>query len=85
MSETALLVEIKNAIDDVKHDQEQLSKEQLLLFEERYDLVLSQTALHDPQLQPVLDYLQTAVFRQKVNALNGYDTTHTGAIKNVSS
>ncbi len=55
------------------------------LFEERYDLVLSQAALHDPQLQPVLDYLQTAVFRQKVNALNGYDTTHTGAIKNVSS
>jgi putative molybdopterin biosynthesis protein len=46
------------------------------LFHERYDLVF-----HDgmsASLTPLLDTIQTAIFRRGVNALTGYETTHTG-------
>ena len=47
--ETAtLLVEIKNAIDDVKHEQNQLSEEKLLLFEKRYDALISKGLEQNP-------------------------------------
>jgi molybdate-binding protein len=46
------------------------------LFQERYDLVFMQEQLHS--LTPILDTIQTSTFRQGVNALTGYDTTHTG-------
>ena len=46
------------------------------LFEERYDLVLPRE--NEQTLAPVLDYLQTANFRSELNALTGYDSTHSG-------
>lgn len=48
------------------------------LFSERYDLVLSEAQMADPLLQPMLDMMQTAVFRQELASLGGYDTVQTG-------
>ncbi|MCA2002077.1 MAG: ArsR family transcriptional regulator [Chloroflexi bacterium] len=46
------------------------------LFEERYDLILPREG--EQVLAPLLEYLQTAVFRQALNALTGYNTSHSG-------
>ncbi len=46
------------------------------LFEERYDLVLPSE--NEKSLTPLLDYLQTAGFRTELNALTGYNTSHSG-------
>jgi len=46
------------------------------LFEERYDLVLPRE--NEKILTPVLDYLQTATFRNELNALTGYNSSHSG-------
>lgn len=48
------------------------------LFTERYDLVLPARLCDDPLLRPLLDYLQTAVFRQQIARLDGYDSSQTG-------
>jgi len=48
----------------------------LPLFEERYDLVLPRE--QERALAPLLDYLQTAAFRQAAQALTGYSTAHSG-------
>jgi putative molybdopterin biosynthesis protein len=46
------------------------------LFHERYDLIF----MHEQSstLTPLLDTIQTLTFRRSVNALTGYDTTHSG-------
>ena len=44
----ALLVEIKNAVDDAKPEQNQLSEEQLLLFEKRYDALINKGLEQNP-------------------------------------
>ena len=46
------------------------------LFEERYDLVLPRE--NEVVLSPLLDYLQTAIFRTELNMLTGYNTVHSG-------
>jgi len=46
------------------------------LFEERYDLVLPRD--QEDALAPLLDYIQTAAFRQETSTLSGYTTTHSG-------
>jgi putative molybdopterin biosynthesis protein len=46
------------------------------LFEERYDLVLPRE--QEKSLSPLLDYLQTASFRSKLNSLTGYNPKHSG-------
>jgi putative molybdopterin biosynthesis protein len=46
------------------------------LFHERYDLVFMQE--QSSSLVPLLDTIQTRTFRRGVDALTGYDTTHTG-------
>ena len=46
------------------------------LFEERYDLVLPRE--NEKTLTPLLDYLQTATFRNELNALTGYNSMHSG-------
>lgn len=46
------------------------------LFEERYDLILPREG--ERALAPLLEYLQTAVFRKELNALTGYNTSHSG-------
>ena len=46
------------------------------LFHERYDLVYMQE--QTSSLVPLLDTIQTRAFRQSVDILTGYDTTHTG-------
>lgn len=49
------------------------------LFEERYDLVLPTETIDEPLLQPLFDTMQTAVFRQAVQQLAGYDVAQTGS------
>ena len=46
------------------------------LYEERYDLVLPRE--NERSLMPLLDYLQTATFRTELQALTGYNTSHSG-------
>ncbi len=46
------------------------------LFHERYDLIFTQE--HCKSLDPLLDTLQSITFHRRVDALTGYDTTHTG-------
>ncbi len=46
------------------------------LFEERYDLVLPPE--QENTLAPLLDYIQTSAFRIELNALTGYNSTHSG-------
>src|SRR5512139_640696 len=46
------------------------------LFEERYDLVLPRE--NEKTLTPILDYLQTAIFRTELNTLTGYNSRHSG-------
>lgn len=46
------------------------------LFEERYDLVLPRE--EEKNLNPLLDYIQTADFRQMLESLTGYNTNHSG-------
>ncbi|HSG44793.1 MAG TPA: substrate-binding domain-containing protein [Anaerolineales bacterium] len=51
------------------------------LFDERYDLVLPRE--NEKTLTPLLDYLQTAYFRTKLNTLTGYNTSHSGEQINI--
>lgn len=46
------------------------------LFDERYDLILPKE--QEENLLPLLDYIQTAAFRQDVDSLTGYNTSHSG-------
>ena len=46
------------------------------LFEERYDLVLPRD--NEKLLYPLLDHLQTTAFRNELNTLTGYNTSHSG-------
>jgi len=46
------------------------------LFEERYDLVLPRE--QEGALSPLLEHIQTAAFRRDLNALTGYNTSHSG-------
>lgn len=46
------------------------------LFEERYDLILPRA--NEEILSPLLDYLQTSNFRNGLNSLVGYNTSHSG-------
>jgi len=46
------------------------------LFEERYDLILPKE--QEKILNPLLDYIQTADFRNSLSQLTGYNTTHSG-------
>jgi putative molybdopterin biosynthesis protein len=54
----------------------QFGLEFLPLFHERYDLVFAQEQI--TMLAPLLDTLQTSAFRRSVEALTGYEVTHTG-------
>ena len=46
------------------------------LFEERYDLIIP--AEWTKLVEPLLNHLQTASFRQELNSLTGYNTAHSG-------
>jgi putative molybdopterin biosynthesis protein len=46
------------------------------LFEERYDLVLPRE--QETTLSPLLDYIQTVDFRNRLASLTGYNSTHSG-------
>jgi len=46
------------------------------LFHERYDLVFPEE--RNTPLAPFFETLQTGAFRQKMAALSGYETSHTG-------
>jgi putative molybdopterin biosynthesis protein len=77
-SEAALLI-VKNKADvalGLQAAAHQHGLDFIPLFEERYDLILPRE--NEQTLAPVLDYLQTANFRNELNALTGYDSTHSG-------
>jgi len=48
------------------------------LFQERFDLVMPETLLSQPAMQPILDILQSSRLRQIIRALEGYDASETG-------
>ena len=48
------------------------------LFEERYDLILPRE--QEETLNPLLDYIQTADFRQLLSSLSGYSSAHSGEL-----
>jgi putative molybdopterin biosynthesis protein len=48
------------------------------LFEERFDLVLAETALADPLVVRLLDSIASAPVRNRIASLAGYRTTETG-------
>jgi putative molybdopterin biosynthesis protein len=50
------------------------------LFEERYDLVMTEAMYSSAALQPLCDLLQNKAFRCEVEDLGGYDTTHMGEV-----
>lgn len=48
------------------------------LFTERYDLVMDEDRVKDPQIEHLLDTLCAASFGQRLRQYEGYDTSHTG-------
>lgn len=48
------------------------------LARERYDLVIPDCFLDEPRVRAVLDLLQSQAFRERIEALGGYETTLTG-------
>jgi molybdate-binding protein len=48
------------------------------LFQERFDLVLPEEALHERKVQVILDYLQSKAFRHSLEGLPGYEHSHSG-------
>ena len=46
------------------------------VFEERYDLVLPRE--NERTLMPMLEYIQTADFRNSLKSLTGYSSAHSG-------
>ena len=54
------------------------------LVRERYFFAVSIASLDDPQVQQVINVLQSAAFRQAVDALAGYDAAEMGKIISLS-
>ena len=50
------------------------------LWTERFDLVLARTFLKTPNGELLADLLNRSNFRQKLRAIAGYDSTHTGEL-----
>jgi putative molybdopterin biosynthesis protein len=51
------------------------------LIEERFDLVVFREALDDPRIQALLEVLRGPTFRQRMEALGGYDSRETGQLR----
>ena len=47
---------------------------------EQYDLVIPQIYIDMPQMQILLDIINSGVFKRRVEALGGYSTKKTGTI-----
>jgi molybdate-binding protein len=47
---------------------------------ERYDLVVPKEISEHPSVKRLLDALSTRAVRRELDALGGYDTTHTGEL-----
>lgn len=77
-SEAASLIEAGNADASIglQAAAHQHRLDFIPLFEERYDLVLPRG--QEKQLAPLFDYIQTREFRNTLNSLTGYNTTHSG-------
>jgi len=48
------------------------------LFNERFDLVIPEEQIHNPNLQPALEILHSKKFRLAIEGLGGYDTHDVG-------
>jgi len=48
------------------------------LFQERYDLIIPNDNLDRPDLLVLLEKLHSGAFRKQIQALEGYETSHTG-------
>jgi putative molybdopterin biosynthesis protein len=77
-SEAASLIELgkADAALGLQAAAHQHGLEFIPLFDERYDLVLPRE--NEKSLAPLLDYLQTAAFRNGLNSLTGYNSAHSG-------
>jgi putative molybdopterin biosynthesis protein len=77
-SEAALLIESGKAYASIglQAAAHQHGLDFIPLFEERYDLVLPRE--NEKHLIPLLDYLQTAAFRNELNTLTGYNSAYSG-------
>jgi putative molybdopterin biosynthesis protein len=53
------------------------------LFQERFDLVLSQEMAESQRLLPLLEYLKGEEFRTLLEELGGYDDSQTGEMVDV--
>ncbi|GMQ78421.1 MAG: hypothetical protein BMS9Abin02_0930 [Anaerolineae bacterium] len=54
------------------------------LLKERFDLVMFSETLKLPSVRLLLDQLNSADFRRQVESLGGYDTLHTGEIRQIN-
>lgn len=50
------------------------------LFNERFDLVMTDEVYQSDLLRPVIDHLHSEEFKQMVDELEGYSTVHTGEV-----
>lgn len=48
------------------------------LFTERYDLVIPQDRVENPEIVPIVDMIRSQTFHRKVTTLAGYEDLHTG-------
>ena len=48
------------------------------LYKERYDLIIPTIFAESILMAPLLDLLQSRIFKEAVNKLPGYDTSHMG-------
>jgi len=47
---------------------------------EQYDLIIPSSILETPNIQAVLDTIRSHIFRERVNALGGYDPSKSGQL-----
>jgi len=47
---------------------------------EQYDLIIPSSLLKNPNIQAVLDTISSRNFRERVNALGGYDPSKSGQL-----
>jgi len=48
------------------------------LFTERYDLIIPQDCVDNPEIVPIIDMVRSQTFHRKVTSLAGYEDYHTG-------
>lgn len=63
---------------------EEMSLDYLPLIQEHYYFCLPRALLNTPAVRILLQLLKSDTFRERVNALKGYDATHSGELRSVA-